>query len=108
MTVLVSSAKINKATVSLNQSPSTTSSKYTGILKSINLCVALTKKISGISQASHSCINLDKIIVWSSFHCRLVPRFKIDKDNNRDLIFFISGVKSAQIFGPIEDIVSDP
>ena len=34
MTTLTSSVKMNKATSSLNPSPSTTSSKYTGILKS--------------------------------------------------------------------------
>ena len=89
MTILVSSVKINKTTISLKPSPSTTSSKYTGILKSINLYVASANKISGNFSNISFMFKLDKIILWSSFHRRLGPRFETDEGTKTfERIFF--------------------
>ena len=86
MTVLVSSAKINKATISLKPSLPTISSKYTSIQL---ICTwHQPTKFLVISQTSHSCINLDKIVIWSSFPSRLVPRFEIGQDTKTFAYFF--------------------
>ena len=74
MIVLVSSAKRKKATISFTTSSSTTSSKCTGILKSISMLHQWTNFL-GISQTSQSCIDLDKIFLWNSFHQQLVSFF---------------------------------
>lgn len=80
---------MNKATISLNPSSSTVSSNYSGILKSINLCVALATKFLRISQTSPWFIYLDKIVFWSSVHRRLVPRVKTGEDTKTfGFIFF--------------------
>ena len=87
MTVLVSSAKINKATISLKPSLPTISSKYTSIQL---ICTwHQPTKFLVISQTSHSCINLDKIVIWSSFPSRLVPRFEIGQDTKTFAYIFL-------------------
>ena len=63
-----------KATISFTTSSSTTSSKCTGILKSISMLHQWTNFL-GISQTSQSCIDLDKIFLWNSFHQQLVSFF---------------------------------
>ena len=79
MAILVLSTKISKTTISLYPSPSTTSSKYTGILKLINLYVASNKKMSRIFSNISFIVDLDKIVLWSYLHCLLVPRFETDE-----------------------------